>query len=1242
MIKANKKTVQCWQILQCNEKTCPVYAMKDDYKCWLISGTYCRKEMQHGFLEKMEMCINCEVFKLNMDPSAMNETLKIVSQQFKEYRQKIEEREHELGNISTELAIGLSEAFEGLKKISAGDPAIRISEESGVELISKLKHLVNKTAEGIGEIVDQSHEIAIGLAEHFDVFHRVSKGDLSARVTGVSSIELLEALKRQINRTIESISREINERIRAENTIRAREERFRQIAENAEEWIWEIDADGLYTYSSPIIQKILGYAPEEIVGNRHIYDFFPSDSEGRLEDQISSFFKNKQAFKHFINPNMHKNGNTIILETSGVPIFSDGGDLIGYRGAHNNITELKHAEEALKEGERRFRLLIDGVRDYAIFMLSAEGLIVSWNKGAERIIGYASEEAINQHFSLLYSEEDIKEGKPQKGLKVAVDNFTYEEEGHLARKDGSKFWANVLLTALNDDNGNLRGFSIVIRDITERKHHEARLQRAYDELELRVKERTSELRMINTRLWNEIAERKRAEEDLREAELRYRTVADFTHDWEYWETPDGRLSYVSPSCYRITGYDAERFIEDPHLLTEIVLPEDREILMNHRHEAFKVPTRQIIEFRIKRQDGKIRWIEHVCQSVTGVQGQFLGVRAGNRDITMRKQAEEQLKNTLSLLNATLESTADGILVVDREGRISSFNKKFVQMWHIPETIIEARNDDEALAFVLDQLKEPDGFLGKVKELYNRPGAESYDILTFKDGRVFERYSQPQKVGDSIIGRVWSFRDITERKQAEDRIRENEEKYRQLFVAETDAIIVFDIETQRLTDVNNAALNLYGYSYEDFLKMKREDISVDPSVFEKSLKKVLSGQVLEIPLLYHKKKDGTIFPVEICASSFTSGGHKMVFEVIKNITARKKAQDELKESEKKFRAIADYTHDWESWIGKDGKLTWVNSAVERMTGYSKEECLKMKKYPLPLILTEDRKYMAQTFESALLQKSAGDIEFRLKRKDGSLIWASMTWQSIYDDEGNWIGYRTSTRDVTERKEAEQALKKSHTELRALSAYITEIEEAERLRLSRELHDQVGQKLTALSINLEFLIAQLSKKAKASTVSRLDDSKGLVKEIMKLVRHIMTDLRPRILDDYGLKAALHWYADQFSKRTNIPVVLKGNIQKPRLPLDVETNLFRIIQESLTNVAKYSHASNVIIALNEEERIIKLTITDNGIGFDPLIIQKPGKRRGLGLIGMRERAKTLNGNLQIESSPGKGTQVSIEIKR
>jgi len=150
-----------------------------------------------------------------------------------------------------------------------------------------------------------------------------------------------------------------------------------------------------------------------------------------------------------------------------------------------------------------------------------------------------------------------------------------------------------------------------------------------------------------------------------------------------------------------------------------------------------------------------------------------------KEIIERKKAEEEIKHSVSLLDATLESTADGILVVDREGKIEKFNRKFVQMWRIPESILASKDVDRALAFALDQLKDPEVFLKKVRGLYNLPEAESYDVLEFKDGRVFERYLQPQRIGDRIIGRVSSFRDVTERKWMEQTLIRSEEVAKRL-------------------------------------------------------------------------------------------------------------------------------------------------------------------------------------------------------------------------------------------------------------------------------------------------------------------------------------------------------------------------------------------------------------------------------------------------------------------------------
>jgi signal transduction histidine kinase len=188
--------------------------------CWLVSGTHCRNEIQGKFLEKIEICLDCEPFNSNIDQGSIKDSLKVVNKQFKDFRRIVEERDREIEGISMELAIGLSEVFEALKEISSGNPNVKIPEDSQLDLIRKLKHMVNVTASDLGQMVDLSHEFAIGLAEHFDVLHRVSEGDLHARVAGTSEVELLDALKTLTNKMIDSTSDEITQRKEAQEKLK--------------------------------------------------------------------------------------------------------------------------------------------------------------------------------------------------------------------------------------------------------------------------------------------------------------------------------------------------------------------------------------------------------------------------------------------------------------------------------------------------------------------------------------------------------------------------------------------------------------------------------------------------------------------------------------------------------------------------------------------------------------------------------------------------------------------------------------------------------------------------------------------------------------------------------------------------------------------------------------------------------------------------------------------------------------
>jgi putative nucleotidyltransferase with HDIG domain/PAS domain S-box-containing protein len=402
--KAEK--IKCWDVFKCNEHDCPAYR-KRDLRCWLLSGTHCRKEIQGKFIDKIEMCLDCRVFKKNMDIPAIRKSCLLINKQIKEFTRMVRDRDRELESMGMELAIGLSEVFEALKKISAGDPTVRISVTSEIELFRKLKEVVNLTAKDIGEIVDQSHEFAMVLAEYFDVLHRVAKGELSARVTGESQIELLTALKDVLNQTIEGIDKQITERKLYQNKLEHASEEWRTTFDSMPYGVFLIDRDfnilrtnkyASLTFQVPF-RNLKGKPYSEMVPDSQLKEEMSVQNNSYLKDIEFYDKKLKKYFKQYIAPIPDHEGITKAFVVSLVDITKTKED-------EHKLVESKDAFfNMLKELDVSYKGLKDLHENLIHSFVNAIDAKSPWTKGhSERVTSYSVAIATK----LGFPEKDIE------------------------------------------------------------------------------------------------------------------------------------------------------------------------------------------------------------------------------------------------------------------------------------------------------------------------------------------------------------------------------------------------------------------------------------------------------------------------------------------------------------------------------------------------------------------------------------------------------------------------------------------------------------------------------------------------------------------------------------------------------------------------------------------------------------------------------------------------------------------
>lgn len=472
------------------------------------------------------------------------------------------------------------------------------------------------------------------------------------------------------------------------------------------------------------------------------------------------------------------------------------------------------------------------------------------------------------------------------------------------------------------------------------------------------------------------------------------------------------------------------------------------------------------------------------------------------------------------------------------------------------------------------------------------------------------------------------------KESQERILEGERQYRLLFENNPLPMWIYDQATLRFLAVNQAARSKYGYSNDEFLSMTIKDIRPENEV-PKLLQHIQNrpNQVQKSGPWIHKKKDGQMTYIEVFSHGLEYFGRPAWLVMANDVTERKQAEDALRESEERYRRLTENAPDliYRYEFVPERRFVYVNPAATVITGYTPEEHYADPELGFKLVHPEDRPLL----EQAVLGKEGREpLILRWRKKDGSILWAEQRNVPVYDKDNQLVAIEGIARDITERKLAEDAL-------RQVSVRLAEAQEAERLALSKELHDQVGQSLTALGINLNLVRGAVGRESPESLATRFDASFELLAEITEKIRDVMAELHPPVLEDYGLAAALRWLAERFKRQTGLEVEVHGKIVEPRLPLVTGVSLFRIAREALNNVVKHSGVTRASVYLEEEADQVLLRIEDNGKGFQPHNMAQNGQVH-CGLATMREQVELLKGRIHIDSAPGQGTRISISVPK
>lgn len=1158
----------------------------------------------------------------NEELRASNEEVMSIIEELQSTNEELETSKEELQSLNEELATVNNQLASNLDKLATKhadlENLIAVTDVATVFLDADLglrwftpaaQQVIRTTREGIGRhLRDFPHDFVEDdlTAVSWRVLKRLSvEEDEVACTDGRTYLRRVTPYRTVTDRIggVVITLIDITERKEAERT----RERLAAIVSTSNDAIIGMSLEGIVESWNAGAERIYGYTADEAIG-QSIQLIIPP--ELRDEELAMRARLHRGESVHFETVRVAKDGRRLDISLTLSPIKDENGRVVGDSRIARDITVNNLAQRTTG----RLAAIVSASDD-AIIGISLEGIIESWNAGAERIYGYTAEEAVGRPNQIIIPSE-LQEEERELLVQLARGEAIRHFETVRLTKDGRALNVSLGISPIKDENGRVVGVSKVARDITDRQRAAAELKAKEEELELISK--TTPL--ILTRC---------------------------SRDFKY--------RFANRAAAALFGLDPEDMIGKP--IVEIMGEKAFASIKPHIERVLQ-GERVVFEAELEYSAAGRRWVHVNYAPERDDNGVVTGWIASIVDITARKRAEIALKESEERYRAIFETAVDGVVTIDERGVIHSFNPAAERLFgYEPE---EVYGCNVSMLMPEEYAKRHDTFL----EHYLRTGERKIIgigrevIGRRKDGTTFpmDLSVSESKLGEGYYIFTGLVRDITERKQAEVTLRESEERFRT--VANSAPVLIWVNDADGCVFVNQPYLDFLGIDRIEGMEWMEYVHPDDRETYVSGYQRAFERREPFEDTFRFRRHDGAYrWMHSRGVPRIGEDGTFMGFTgSTVDVTDQMRAAEAVQESERRLSTLVSHLPGMAYRCRNDRDWTpeFVSVAVKDITGYDPEELYSGRVKWTEVRHPEDTDRVWEAVKKALKEAGSYDVEYRILHKDGSERWVWEQGEAVLEGGGVPSALEGFISDITERKEAEEQLRSFNEQLerkvdvrtaelniqnrrlRWLARELSEAEQRERRELANMLHDGLQQLLVA---GKHQLTSVLSGRAE-ETVPRLRE---VFDEALRISRSLTYDLSPPpMLHGSELPESLQWLAERFRNDHDFKVEVRVAEGFPALPREFKTLLFVVIRELVFNAVKYSGTQTAQVEVRRgEEGEIFVTVSDDGQGFAPEDLDESVENsHGLGLINIRERLAALGGAFHVESRKGAGVKIRVTL--